>query len=253
MKKINLALSLFVLSNFAYAGNSCIEKKCGEPPSYFLLDQKGAELKKAEEIIARFNQCVTSCSHQEKDEIDNLLETKVYTKEKDQLDFCEKMLPKVLKDSYEMKVLNVANITKKSPTAKELNKMILNRVIEKRNLCQAHLDGKFDKEIYPQKMGDLKFCFERMKDKKAATKEYDQFQKIKVFIDNRVNKKMLDSTRSSDLINVQNKLDDCKQSMADYEAAQVAKSNQSERSKFKTVPVEDTSPIGTASTKAFQK
>lgn len=253
MKKINLALSLFVLSNFAYAANSCIEKKCGEPPSFFLLDQKGADLKKAEEIIARYNQCVTSCSHQEKDEIDNLLEVKVYTKEKDQLDFCEKMLPKVLKDSYEMKVLNVANITKKSPTAKELNKMILNRVIEKRNLCQAHLDGKFDKEIYPQKMGDLKFCFERMKDKKAATKEYDQFQKIKVFIDNRVNKKMLDSTRSADLINVQNKLDDCKQSMADFEAKELAKSNQSDRTKIKSISIDESMPMDSKKSNGIAK
>lgn len=253
MKKYQFAFSVFILSNIAFAESSCIEKKCGEPPSYLLLDQKGAELKKAEEIFSRFNKCVYDCGGDEKAKIGLYTKPNIYVKEKDDLAFCEKMLPKVLKDSYDEKMFGLTNITKTSPSAKELNQMVMDRVKEKKALCQSHLDGKFDSEIYPKKMSELKFCFERMKDAKVATKEFDQFQKVKIFIENRVKKVMLDSSRSADLINVQNKLDDCKQSMADHEAAQLVKSNQSDRLKLKNVPVDETDSKGSIRAKSIAK
>lgn len=246
MKKINFALALILLSNLAMAQSKCIEQKCGDEPSYLMLDAKDGDLKKAEEIFARFNKCVYECGGDEKKKVDLYIKPNIYVKEKEDLVFCEKLLPKVLKDSYDEKVLSVTNITKKSPSAKELNQMVIDRVKEKKALCQSHLDGKFDKEIYPKKMSELKFCFERMKDVRE-TKEvkkdiYDQFSKVKTFIENRAKKIMIDSSRSADLINVQNKLEDCQKNLAESENLPASKVNQIERGRYKVVPSDETRP-----------
>ena len=246
MKRIHFALIILTISSTALAQNKCVESKCGDEPSFLMLDAKDSELKKAEEIFARYNKCVYDCGGDEKAKINLYSKPNIYVKEKEDLNFCEKMLPKVLKDSYESKILSVTNITKKSPTAKEMNQMVMDRVKEKKALCQSHLDGKFDKEIYPKKMSELKFCFDRMKDVRETREikkdEYDQFQKVKTFLENPAKKLMIDSSRSADLLNVQNKLDDCQKNLAETENLPATKVNQFERGRYKAVPSDEVRP-----------
>jgi hypothetical protein len=246
MKNLNFAFLLLVISTTAMGQSNCILTKCGDEPSYLLLDAKDSELKKVEEIFARYNKCVNDCDGDKKAKAELIGKQNSYVKEKEDLVFCEKMLPKVLKDSYDEKILGVTNITKKSPTSKELNLMVMDRVKEKKALCQSHLDGKFDKEIYPKKMSELKFCFERMKDaresKEIKKDAYDEFQKVKTFLSNRTKKIMMDSSRSADLLNVQNKLEDCQKNLAESENLPVAKVNQAGRGGFKAAPTDEMRP-----------
>lgn len=233
----------------AVAQVNLIDQKCGEPPSLLLLNQKDGELKKAESFFVKYNKCLSDLGVKEEGAFINL----EYIKEKESLDFCEKMLPVAFKESYESKTFTLTNLTKKNPNTKELNKMILQRVKEKKDLCQSHLDGKFDDEIYSKKMKELKACFATMKETKDGDKIFDQFKKVSWFIENRAQKKMLKSQKSSDLLNVQRSLEDCNKGLAEVVSRDSKVINQDYRGRQKNIQLDNFSPKNNAPENAFKK
>lgn len=245
-----LLFSLAALSISSMAQVNLIDQKCGEPPSLLLLNHKDGELKKAKSFFVKYNKCVSSLGVKDEGAFVN---PEVYIKEKESLDFCEKMLPVVFKESYESKTYSLTNITKKNPNTKELNQMVLQRVEEKKDLCQSHLDGKFDDEIYSKKMKELKACFATMKDTKDGEKIFDQFKKISWFIENRAQKKMLKSQKSSDLLNVQRNLEDCSRNLSEVVSSDSKVINQDFRGRQKMIQLENVSPKNNASENTFKK
>lgn len=232
MIKLPIVVFLSLLTLSVNAESKCAELKCGEPPSFLLLDKDSVDFRKNQDIFNRYNKCLIDCSAKK-----DVVDYSVYLSSKESLENCERILPKVFKDSYETQILGVTNITKKSPNTSELNQMILKRTQEKTVLCNELLSGKHDLKIHGQKMNDLKMCFDNIKSKKQKPSEFTKFETIKLFLENRDNKRMSASAKGSDLLNVQRKLEDCQMDLSNFEAKQQLKVDHTERSKPKSFEI----------------